>query len=91
MTFPAYQFYTAARSCPACRNKLVTTEPFASQFMGGTLYRIGLACYCVHCNNRYRATSFIRFSWIAWAGPVGQWIWWQTARLEPTTPAADAP
>lgn len=81
---PAYQFYPAARFCPACGGKLVSSTPIIRQFLQGPLQGMGITCYCVGCNTRYRATSRLRYGWVAWLGPVGRWIWWQTTELEIT-------
>lgn len=89
---PAYQFYPAARFCPSCRGRLATTVPVRRLFLKGPLQRMGLTCYCVSCNSRYRATSSLPFVWIAWLGPLGRWIWWQTTTLEVTLlPEKDDP
>lgn len=53
-------------------------------FLQGPLQRLGVTCYCVACNRRYRATGRIRYGWIGWLGPFGRWLWWQTAGLELT-------
>ena len=79
-----YQFYPAFKSCPNCRTRLLTTVPITRKFLQGVLHDLGIVCTCVRCSRRYRATSWLRYSWIAWAGPVGQWIWWQTTSLTET-------
>ena len=45
---------------------------------------MGIICYCVQCNTRYRATSQLPFAGVAWMGGLGRWIWWQTTTLELT-------
>ena len=81
---PPYQFYRSSRLCPECRSVLLTAAPLNRTFTQGILHRLGITCYCVRCNSRYRATGWLRYRWIWWAGPIGRWIWWQTATLELT-------
>ena len=81
---PAFGFYPALRFCPSCGAQLLTATPVNRTFLKGPLQRLGITCYCVQCNRRYRATSRLKFAWVAWAGPVGRWLWWQTAGLEIT-------
>lgn len=88
---PAYQFYATSRRCPVCRQRIATATPLTIKFTQGPLHRMGLTCYCVSCNSRFRAVGCFRFGWVAWAGPLGRWIWWRTALLKPTTPAEDPP
>ena len=45
---------------------------------------MGIPCYCVQCNTRYRATSRLPFIWISWLGPLGRWLWWKTTVLDLT-------
>ncbi len=85
-----YRFYPCARSCPRCGAGLVTATPLTLRFTYGMLHELGVTCYCVQCNHRYRATHWLRFSFIAWAGPIGRWIWWKTARLETTLTPPDS-
>ncbi len=81
---PPYQFYQTARRCPTCLKRLLTATPLTRAFTQGLLQRMGMTCYCVWCNRRYRATSSLRYGWVAWMGPVGRWLWWQTTSLEVT-------
>jgi len=81
---PAFQFYPVPRACPSCRSRLVTATPLTRTFTQGILHSLGITCYCVRCNNRYRAASSLRYAFVAWLGPVGRWLWWQTASLELT-------
>lgn len=81
---PAYQFYPAARRCPSCGGKLVSSTPIIRRFLQGPLQGMGIACYCVNCNVRYRATSRLRYGRVSWLGPIGRWIWWQTTEMEVT-------
>jgi hypothetical protein len=87
--FPAYQFFPAMRRCPVCSETIVSTTPLSKEFMRGRLNQMGLTCYCVGCNNRFRAIGKLHFSAVAWAGVIGRWLWWQMAELESTTPAAE--
>ena len=80
----AYQFYGTFRRCPECGATLLTATPLTRQFTQGLLQRLGITCYCVRCNTRYRATTRLRYQAVAWLGPVGWWIWWQTTSLEQT-------
>ncbi len=84
MPAEAYRFYQASRRCPECRAVLLTTTPITLRFTRGVLHDLGIACYCVRCNSRYRARSWLPFTWVAWAGPVGRWLWWQTTSLHRT-------
>lgn len=86
MTSP-FGFYRTARRCPECRQPLVTATPLTRRFTQGLLQDLGLTCYCVACNSRYRATTRLRFYWVAWAGALGGWIWWKTTSLEKTLSA----
>ena len=79
---PAFGFYPAFRPCPECHGRLLTATPMKRQFLQGPLQRMGITCYCVQCNTRYRAVSRLPFAWVAWMGGVGRWIWWQTTKLE---------
>lgn len=79
-----YQFYSCFRPCPACRGRLVTATPLTRRFTQGLLHRLGVTCYCAGCATRYRATSWLRYSLVAWLGPLGRWCWWQIASLEVT-------
>ncbi len=81
---PPYQFYRTYRPCPSCHAVLATITPLNRQFTQGLLQQLGITCYCVRCNNRYRATSWLRFIAVAWAGPLGRWLWWKSVRLELT-------
>lgn len=83
MTLP-YQFYPTFRLCPTCRGRLLTATPLTREFTQGLLQSLGITCYCVQCNTRYRATSKLRYGLVAWLEPVGRWLWWQTTSLEVT-------
>ncbi len=89
--YPSYQFYPCAKSCPACGAGLLTAIPLTRTFTQGPLERLGITCYCVSCNRRYRATSPIRFVWVAWLGPVGRWLWWKATSLELTLKPEEEP
>ena len=78
---PAFGFYPAFRPCPECRGLMLTATPVTRRFLKGPLQRMGITCYCVQCNTRYRATSRLAFVWVAWMGNLGRWIWWQTTTL----------
>lgn len=80
----AYQFYPIVRLCPSCGARLVTATPVTRTHLQGPLQRLGITCYCVRCNTRYRATSKLPFAWVGWMGPLGHRIWWQTTLLEVT-------
>ncbi|MBI3615384.1 MAG: hypothetical protein HY211_02590 [Candidatus Omnitrophica bacterium] len=84
MSVQPYQFYRTFRRCPSCGARLLTATPLTVRFTKGLLQNLGITCYCVRCNTRYRATSRLRFWWVAWAGPIGRWLWWQTTSLEVT-------
>jgi hypothetical protein len=81
---PPYGFYPSSRRCPSCKARLVTTTPVNRFYLQGLLQELGLACYCVRCNTRYRATGRLRFHWVSGLGAFGRWIWWKTATLEVT-------
>ena len=81
-----YGFYICYRPCPNCRGRLVSSTPLTRRFTGGSLHALGLSCFCQDCNNRFRATSRIRFGWVAWLGDFGRWLWWQFSSLGTTTP-----
>lgn len=81
---PAYGFYPAYRLCPSCGEQLLTAVPVSRAHLRGPLNRLGLICYCVACSRRYRAKGRLRYEWVGWLGPVGRWVWWQTASLELT-------
>lgn len=80
-----YRFYPVGRFCPRCGERLVATAPVTREFMRPPLQRLGVTCLCMGCGARYRAFSFVRYVWLAWAGAAGRWLWWQTTRLESTT------
>ncbi len=79
-----FQFYPTSRFCPECRGRIVTATPLTRTYLQGPLQRLGITCYCVRCNTRYRATSPLPFGWVGWMGPVGRWAWWLTTSLEAT-------
>lgn len=78
-----YQFYPCFKSCPSCRSPLVSATPLTLTHTRGLLQEMGITCYCVRCNSRYRATSWLIYPAVAWAGPLGRRLWWKTTRLEP--------
>lgn len=79
-----FGFYDVHRLCPECGARLVTATPVTRTYLQGPLQRLGITCYCVRCNTRYRATSKLPFAWVGWVGPLGRRIWWQTTSLEVT-------
>lgn len=79
-----FQFYSAYRSCPSCRGALLTATLVTKTSMSGPLQRMGVTCYCVSCNRRYRATGRLSYPAIAWLGPAARRLWWKTASLELT-------
>lgn len=79
-----YGFYSTSRGCPSCGARLVTATPVNRTFLKDLLQELGLTCYCMSCNTRYRATSRLRYGWVGWLGPIGRWIWWRTVSLEVT-------
>ena len=79
-----FQFYPAFRKCPSCGSSLLTSTLVTKLSMQGPLERMGVVCYCVSCNRRYRATGRISYPPIAWLGPVARRLWWRTASLELT-------
>ena len=81
---PPYGFYLAYRLCPTCGGRLLTATPVNHLFLQGPLRRLGVTCYCVSCNSRYRAVGRLRWEWVGWMGAVGRWVWWQAAALELT-------
>ncbi len=81
---PPYGFYPAGRLCPSCRGWLVTATPVNRAFLKGPLQNFGVTCYCMACNTRYRATSWLRYGWVGWLGRLGRWTWWKTTSLEVT-------
>lgn len=87
---PPYGFYLTYRLCPACGGRLLSATPLSRTFLQGPLQRMGITCYCIACNVRYRAVSRLRFPLVAWMGPLGRWIWWQTTSLEETLTAPPA-
>ena len=86
---PAYGFYPCLKPCPACRGKLLSLTPLRKEFLQGPLQGLGVSCFCQQCTRRYRATSRLNYSGVAWLGPIGRWLWWQSAALESTSPASD--
>ena len=79
-----FQFYPTHRKCPACRNPLLTATRVTARGVSGPLRRMGVTCYCVSCNRRYRAISRLPTTAVAWAGPLGRRLWWLTVSLELT-------
>ena len=79
-----FQFYSTHRKCPACRNPLLTATLVTIRNTGGPLARMGVTCYCVSCNRRYRAASRLPYAAVAWAGLLGRRLWWLTVSLELT-------
>ena len=79
-----FEFYLTHRKCLACRNPLLTATLVTVRNIGGPLARMGVTCYCVSCNRRYRAASHLPYAAIAWAGPLGRRLWWLTVSLELT-------
>ena len=82
--FNLFQFHPAFRPCPACRRPLVTATLVTRVGTSGPLQRMGITCYCVSCNSRYRAVSRLPYAVVGWLGSLGRWIWWQTASFELT-------
>lgn len=83
-SLPAYGFYPAYRLCPSCGGRLLTAVPVGRTHLRGPLHRLGVTCYCVSCNRRYRAASRLRYEWVGWMGAFGRWLWWQATSLELT-------
>lgn len=79
-----FQFYSVPRSCLACRSKLLTATKVSAQTLQGPLARMGITCYCISCNRRYRGTSRFPAPLLTVLGPLGRWLWWRTASLELT-------
>lgn len=79
-----FGFYPAYKLCPDCGAQLLTSTPVNRTFLQGPLQRMGITCWCVSCNSRYRAVGRLRWEWVGWMGPSGKWLWWQAAALEPT-------
>ena len=79
-----FQFYSTSRKCPSCGNSLLTATRITRTSMSGPLQRLGVTCYCVSCNRRYRATHRLPYAAVAWAGPLGRRLWWLTASLKLT-------
>ena len=86
---PAYGFYPCLKPCPACRGKLLSLTPLRKEFLRGPLQGLGISCFCQICTRRYRATSSLNYSAVAWLGPIGRWLWWHSAALESTSPAPE--
>ncbi len=84
---PSYGFYRCLKPCPACGGTLLSLTPLTKEFLQGPLERLGVSCFCQQCSRRYRAVGSLRYSWIAWLGPLGRWLWWQFTALESTSPA----
>ena len=82
--FPLFQFHPTFRSCPACRNRLLTATRVGPAELQGPLQRMGITCYCVSCNRRYRAISRLPYRFVGWLGPVGRRLWWFFASFELT-------
>ena len=81
---PAFGFYPTYRLCSDCGGRLLTATPVNRTFLKGPLHRMGITCYCVSCNSRWRAKGTLRYGWVAWMGPFGRWLWWQFTALELT-------
>ena len=79
-----FQFYSTHRKCLSCGNSLLTSTRLTRVTLSGPLQRMGVTCYCVHCNRRWRAVSRLPYTWVAWLGPFGRRIWWKSAALELT-------
>jgi hypothetical protein len=45
---------------------------------------MGVTCYCVSCNRRYRAASRLPYAAVGWLGPLGRLLWWLSTSLELT-------
>ena len=82
--FPLFQFYPTFRSCPACRSRLLTATRAQASVLEGPLQRMGIPCYCVSCNRRYRAIGRLPYRLVGWMGPLGRRLWWRSASLELT-------
>ena len=82
--FNLFQFHPTFRPCPSCRRPIVTATLVTKTSMSGPLQRMGVTCYCMNCNRRYRATSHLPYPAVDWAGPLGRWLWWKTVSLELT-------
>ena len=82
--FPLFQFHPAFRACPSCRRPMVTATLVTKASMSGPLQRMGVTCYCVSCNRRYRAASRLPTTVVAWMGPLGRRLWGLTTSFEPT-------
>ena len=50
----------------------------------GPLRGMGVTCYCVSCNRRYRAIGRLPYASVGWLGPLGRLLWWKTASLDLT-------
>ncbi|MDO8729788.1 MAG: hypothetical protein Q7J69_01170 [Candidatus Omnitrophota bacterium] len=79
-----FQFYSTHRKCPTCRNPLLTATLVTRAVVSGPLQRMGVTCYCVSCNRRYRAASRLPYAAVGWLGPLGRRLWWLTTSFELT-------
>ena len=70
---------------------MLTAVPVSRTHLQGPLHRLGITCYCVSCNSRYRAKGRLRYEWVGWLGPVGRWVWWLAAELEVTLQPEERP
>ncbi len=79
-----FDFYPTHRKCPSCRNPLLTATRVTAAMVRGPLRRMGVTCYCVSCNRRYRAIGRLPYTAVGWLGPLGRRLWWLSVSLELT-------
>lgn len=61
-----FQFHTTLRRCPACQELLLSQERVS---FGGTskiLHVLGMSCYCMACNGKYRVTARPWMQYLPW-------------------------
>ena len=50
-----YKFYPTHRRCPVCGEKLLSQEPVSFGEAGQIISLLGMPCYCMACNGKFRA------------------------------------
>lgn len=61
-----FAFYPTGRKCPTCGELLLSREPVSFGPASKILHMLGMPCYCMACNGRFRATGMPWMRFLPW-------------------------
>ncbi len=61
-----FQFHTTMLRCPSCRELLLSQERVSFGTTSKILHVLGMSCYCMACNGKYRVTARAWMHYLPW-------------------------